>query len=110
MEIREEKFDHNMVVALNGRLDFVSARDFEERLLAAIDDGVKTLVIDVSQLEYISSTGLRVFIIAAKEIRAKGGDLLFTGVGPTIKKILEISGFTKLFKVVASASDAFSAS
>jgi len=109
MELREEHRDNNLVVAVAGRLDVIASPELETRLLAVIDTGVQILVLDVSKLEYISSAGLRVLIVVAKKIRAEGGDMVFSGADLNIKKILDISGFTKMFKIVDSPDDAFSA-
>ncbi len=107
MEMREERTGHNLVVALIGKLDVYSSSDVEARLLDAIDDNIKTLILDVSGLEFISSTGMRVFIIASKRIQSLGGKMVFASVGPNIQKILEISGFSKMFKIVATPRDAY---
>ncbi|MBA4191761.1 MAG: anti-anti-sigma factor [Planctomycetaceae bacterium] len=109
MDHREGKHDQNIVVALTGRLDVLASSELETRLLTAIENGVKTLVLDVAALEYISSAGLRVLIVVAKKVRADGGDMVFASAGPNIMKILEISGFTKMFKMVASPNDVLSA-
>ena len=109
MDYRNETHDQNIVVPLTGRLDVLACSELEGRLVAVIESGVKMLVLDVAALEYISSAGLRVLIVAAKKVRANGGDMAFASAGPNIMKILEISGFTKMFKIVASPNDALSA-
>ncbi|MCE9562660.1 MAG: STAS domain-containing protein [Planctomycetes bacterium] len=110
MEIREEHRDRNLVADVIGRLDVIASPELEARLMAMIDSGIRILVLNVTQLEFISSAGLRVLIVAAKKIRAQGGDMVFAGADQNIKKILDISGFTKMFKIVETVDEAFSAS
>ncbi|WP_439630729.1 STAS domain-containing protein [Gemmata sp.] len=102
-----EKSGPNLVVALVSRLDEGTSADVEDRLLAEIGATVTRLVLDLSAVEFLSSAGMRVLIVASKKVRANGGDMAFTGVGPSIRKVLEISGFIKMFRIVASPADAF---
>lgn len=95
------------VVALTGRLDVATSPEVEARILEAIAAGVRQLVLDVSGLEYVSSAGLRVVIVVGKKVRAEGGDMVFACAGPNIRQILDISGFTKMFRVVPTVADAF---
>jgi stage II sporulation protein AA (anti-sigma F factor antagonist) len=102
-----EKSGPNLVVALVSRLDEGTSADVENRLLTEIGDAVTRLVLDLSAVEFLSSAGMRVLIVASKKVRANGGDMAFTGVGPSIRKVLEISGFIKMFRIVESPADAF---
>jgi len=109
MEIGLDRHDQNMVVALKGRLDVLASRDLEAQLTTVIDVGITTLIIDMSNLEYIGSAGLGILVTMGKKVRANGGDMVFASADPNLVKILEICGVTKLFKVVASTRDALAA-
>ena len=67
--------------------------------LTAIDRGDTRLVIDLSELEYISSTGLSAFLSAAKKIKAAGGRMALTGINSRIRLVFEMSGFLRLFPI-----------
>ena len=107
METPAERGESNVVVPLTGRLDVATSSELATRLAAIIDRGARILVLDLTTLDYISSAGLGVLISVGKKIRAVGGDMLFAGVTPHVKQILAISGFTQLFKIVATPDEAF---
>ena len=98
------------VAAVSGRVDSANAKDFEEELSAIIDKGATGLVVDCGELNYISSAGLRVFLIAIRKTSAVGGGLALCRVPDHINEVLEISGFSRLAKVfdtVEEARDSF---
>ena len=98
------------VAAVNGRVDSANAKSFEEELSAIIDQGATGLVVDCGELNYISSAGLRVFLIAIRKTSAAGGGLALCRVPEHIQEVLEISGFsrlTKIFSTVEEARDSF---
>jgi anti-anti-sigma factor len=67
------------------------------------------VVLDLSRLEYISSAGLRVLMIAAKDVRARKGKLAAVALQPVVREIFEISRFTLVFDVFSSVEDALRA-
>jgi len=87
------------VVTVEGRLDTISAPDFERKVQERIAEGETRFVIDLSKLEYISSAGLRSILIAGKSTTATGGQLCCCGLHGVVKKVFEVSGFTSLFPV-----------
>ncbi len=98
------------VAAVSGRVDSANAKEFEEELSAIIDKGSTGLVVDCGELNYISSAGLRVFLIAIRKTSAAGGGLALCRVPDHILEVLEISGFSRLAKVfdtVEEARDSF---
>ncbi len=98
------------VAAVSGRVDSANAKEFEEELSAVIEKGSTGLVVDCGELNYISSAGLRVFLIAIRKTSAAGGGLALCRVPDHIQEVLEISGFSRLAKVfdtVEEARDSF---
>ncbi|MBR1872278.1 MAG: STAS domain-containing protein [Bacteroidales bacterium] len=83
---------------LKGRLDTAASLDvqktLEENLLPKAD---KTLTIDCTDLEYISSSGLRIFLMLRKEAGAKGGKIVVKGISDDIRKVFMMTGFINLF-------------
>ena len=87
-----------VVASVRGRVDTVTAREFEKGLSTALSREEKVLVLDLAGLEYISSAGLRVILSAAKTLRAGGGDIRLAAMQASVKKVFQISGFFPLFE------------
>lgn len=83
-----------LTVSLTGRLDTTTAPELEKELKASLD-GVTTLVIDMTALDYISSAGLRVLLSAQKTMN-KQGEMKVVHVGETIMEIFEVTGFSDI--------------
>ena len=99
MEISEKKSGNTSVITLSGRFDASSADDMERKLDSLIDAAQVRLVINLEKLEYISSSGLRVFLAALKKVRKQQGDIKLACLKPFIKEIFDIAGFTQLFNI-----------
>jgi anti-sigma B factor antagonist len=108
MDITFAEKDDWTIVTVEGRMDTVSAPDFESKVQERIAEGAKRLVVDLSRLEYISSAGLRCILVAGKSSTATGGRLCCCGLQGVVKKVFDVSGFTSLFPVYDSLEDVFS--
>ena len=86
-----------LTVSLTGRLDTTTAPELEKELKASLD-GVTTLVIDMTALDYISSAGLRVLLSAQKAMN-KQGEMKVVHVGETIMEIFEVTGFSDILTI-----------
>ena len=86
-----------LTIALEGRLDTVTAPQLESELKASLD-GVKALTMDLSKLEYISSAGLRVLLSAQKQMN-KQGEMKVTNASETIMEIFEVTGFSDILTI-----------
>ena len=85
-------------VELDGELDAVNAPELEQRLRREIP-GVKELIFDLKELEYVSSAGLRVFLCMQK-IMFSQGTMEICNVSESVRDIFHVSGFTKLLNIV----------
>lgn len=94
-----DQIDSVLVASLTGRLDSTTAKDLETTLLERIAAGDVRLVLDFTALDYISSAGLRVVLLAGKRTSAAGGKTALAGFGPSIRAVFEISGFISIFPV-----------
>lgn len=81
------------------RIDGTNAPSHEQALLALIDEGAQSVVVDLSELVYISSSGLRVFLVAAKAAKRNGGSLVLKSPKPGILEVLKISGLDKFLPI-----------
>ena len=106
MEILERTVGDVSVVSLSGRLDAYSANEVERKLNTLIDAAQVRLVISLEKLEYISSSGLRVFLAELKKVGKQQGDIRLACLKPYIKEVFDISGFTQLFKIFDKEDDA----
>lgn len=99
MEIRESDHGGTLVVMLSGRLDSTTAPEFERHIIGRIESGRNEVVIDFGALEFISSAGLRVMLMAAKRVKAGDGRLSLCALNANIAKVFEISGFLAIFAI-----------
>jgi anti-sigma B factor antagonist len=106
MEIKEEKRGKVKIVGLRGRLDANSSQRVEKQLLALINEGEDRLVLDFSELTYMSSLGLRVLMMVAKNIKKVNGKLALAGLNDHIYEILKIAQFTSIFSIYPSCDEA----
>jgi anti-anti-sigma factor len=106
MEITQEKIGTITTVTLKGRMDAGTSKSVEDHLLKLIDGGEHRLVVDFAQLDYISSVGLRVLILASKKVKPLQGSIVVCALQPTIKQVFEVAGFTTIFKVYPTRDDA----
>ena len=97
LNIKKTKEDNKLAVAVEGRLDTATAPELEAALKEDID-GVKELVIDLTNLEYISSAGLRV-LLAAQKIMMKQGKMVVTNPNDVISEIFEVTGFRDILTI-----------
>ena len=109
LNVTEEEIADVVVLAPVGRVDSANAKAFESQVLQKIQAGKTRLVLDFAELEYISSAGLRVVLIAGKKVKAAGGVLALCQLGPTIRDVFEISGFISLFPVHDTREEAVAA-
>jgi anti-sigma B factor antagonist len=102
LEFSQARYADVAVVSVAGRVDHANAEQFKTDLWPYLKscsaDGDK-LLLDLSGLEYISSAGLRVLMLAAREVKAQQGVLVVCELQPVVKEIFEISRFNVVFRV-----------
>ncbi len=106
MEVNIRKEEKVLVVSVIGRMDAVSAPDFDTQVEEQIDRGETSLVLDLSGLDYISSAGLRSMLTLAKKLKRKEGDLVLCGLQDVVKEVFEVSGFSTIFEICGSLEEA----
>ncbi len=106
MELNISKIGDVITVILQGRIDASVAPDIEQKLLSLISEGSCKLVADLSEVRFISSVGLRTLVAALKEAKRKGGDLRLAGMQRQVQEVLDMTGFSTIFKLYTSAEDA----
>lgn len=89
--------DQEAKVAVKGEIDIYTAQHFKERLYQFVDNSTKDIVIDCSDLNYIDSTGLGIFVGALKKARLNGKNICLENIRENIRKLFNITGLDKLF-------------
>ena len=97
MTITKNMNGTTLEIALEGRLDTMTAPELEAALNESVD-GAESLTMDVSKLEYISSAGLRVLLSAHKAMTAKGG-MKVTNVNEIVQEVFEVTGFADILTI-----------
>ncbi|MCM1185760.1 MAG: STAS domain-containing protein [Lachnoclostridium sp.] len=98
MKIELQKDGENLIIKLEGRLETSTAPQLQEIAEKEIQD-VTDLQIDMEQLEYVSSAGLRVLLFISKKMKAKQGNMSVCHVGEDIMEVFEITGFNDILNI-----------
>ena len=106
MELKEFKKGNFLVINLFGRLDTSNSGELEKKIIEIIDGGEKAIVVDFSDLPYISSSGLRVLLMALKKITNSGGKFHLCNLKKNILEIFEIAGFNTIFRIFNTLDEA----
>ena len=106
MKIEVGNTGNYIEIKLSGRLDTNSSRDLEKTLSENIINGNEDLLISLEKLVYINSSGLRVFLTAAKQLGTKSKKLSFCEMQPYIKEVFDIAGFNKIFNFYTTRREA----
>lgn len=106
MEINEDTVAGHTVVSLAGQIDSTASQEFEEELVAIIDRGTHTLIVDFLNVKFISSAGLRVLLLAAKKVKPYGGKIVLCNLAKDVKEVFDISGFSSIFTIYDNTEEA----
>lgn len=94
MQINYTKETSKLIIAPEGRIDTLSAPEFEKKV-GEIIDGVSELVLDMAKVEYVSSAGLRV-ILKVQKLMLRQGKMKLTNVNESVMEVFEITGFSDI--------------
>lgn len=98
MNITRTQNETKTTFALSGRLDTTTAPKLKEVLIPEFDN-TKSIALDFTELEYVSSAGLRVLLTGEKTAKAKGGCLTLTNVSAEIIEVFKMTGFSKVLNI-----------
>ena len=97
MDMKQTKEGKNLLIALEGRLDTLTAPELEKELNSALE-GIEELALDFADLEYISSAGLRVLLSAQKTMNNQGR-MVIRNANETVREVFEVTGFDEILTV-----------
>ena len=108
MEITTRDVNDVKVVQIEGELDTGSSPDAQNQLDQLRGQGVKKILLDLTNLDFISSAGLRVLLATAQELKEDSGDLRVCSLNREVKEVFDISGFSTLLMVFDNEAKALS--
>ena len=97
LDIKEHQ--GGMTAAIIGRLDTPSAVKAQQEIAPLLENADKEIILDCEQLQYISSSGLRLFLSIRKAAAVKGGKAIVAHINDDIKKVFMMTGFINLFEI-----------
>jgi anti-anti-sigma factor len=109
MECRAQEIADVLLVQVEGRIDHTVAKAFEDALLPLLDGGTvggKKALLDLGDVAYMSSAGLRVLTLAARQCRKQHGDMVIAALQPILQEVFRISRFDMVFKIFKDVSEA----
>ena len=109
MLISESRDMDVFIFTLKGRLDAVTASKLEDRFYFIFDNGEKKFLLDLSGIDYISSNGIRAFLIIERKIAASGGNIAFCSVQPRVFEVFKMTKLDGFFKFYDNQRTAVSA-
>jgi anti-anti-sigma factor len=112
MNVVARRYANAVVLRASGRLDQETCEGFRADLAAHVERAVRdrhALILDLSQLEYVSSAGLRCLLMASRQMKAGGGRILVAEMQPMVAEIFGISHFDLMFEVVPTVREALAA-
>jgi len=100
MNVTIQEQDGNMVAILVGSLDTAAAAETEKALSPLNDVEGKNIILDCTDLTYISSAGLRIFLAILQNAQEKGGHVYIKGINDSVRAIFNITGFSHIFEFI----------
>lgn len=105
MNVATEKIGEVLVVSPEGQINSANAAGIEADLLAQVESGERKILLDLANLTYISSAGLRVMLLLAKRLKPQSGMLVLCDLQPHVREVLDISGFLSILTVTDTRAD-----
>jgi anti-sigma B factor antagonist len=99
MEVHITESEGTMTARLVGRLDTPASTEVSQEIQPLLDHADRTIVLDCSEMTYISSSGLRIFLTLRKAAAEKGGSIVITGLSKEIRSVFMMTGFLQLFEI-----------
>lgn len=106
MDLKVTEQDDIKIVHLEGKLDVNLSIEIEAEFEKMIDAGTTKMVLDLKKVEYLSSSGLRIFISAMRKLKERNGKLVLCNITPMVKKIFKIVELEDLFEIYETTSQA----
>lgn len=110
MLLEKTQYPDATIFHLKGRLDASSTEELERLILVNLEQGVKNLIMDFSELDYINSAGLRILVMSYQRLHPIGGRVAVCGAKDYIAEIFDISGYNRVFSMYPDLDQAMNLS
>ena len=109
MNVESRREGSNLVLMADGRVDGTNATEFQDAMKSEINESDRAVVLDLENLTYISSAGLRVVLLIAKDLQRQGAKMAACSLSEPVKEVFVISGFDKIIPIHDSQDAAIGA-
>jgi anti-anti-sigma factor len=109
MEIQKEQVGDAYVVTVNGRLDGIYSTAFANQVGELITGTNPKILIDFTDIDFVTSAGLRALLLLMKKARASGSVFALCGVSEQVREVLDVSGFAAMFSIHSGRAEALAA-
>lgn len=99
MEIRTTKNEGTVTLSLSGRLDTLTSGKLGEEIEKIFQEGKANLVLDFGELEYISSAGLRILLMAQKKINTLDAEMKIINANESVSEVFDMTGFSSILNI-----------
>ena len=106
MELVVDQHDKGVMIHVDGDIDTLTAPELQACLTAALKDTPQVFVIDMSEVRYISSMGLRVFLSHLKRVKAQNGSMVIAAASKLVNDVFRMSGFSNYFEMTDDVESA----
>ncbi|MFQ5407743.1 MAG: STAS domain-containing protein [Anaerolineales bacterium] len=106
MDVSTQETNGVSVMAVTGRVDSATAPDLETALKGLVEGEKKKIVLNLHDVEYMSSAGLRAMVSTLKALKRVNGDLRLCTPSPRVEEVLRLAGLTSIFQIYSSQEDA----
>jgi anti-anti-sigma factor len=107
MQITEKIIEEVHIISVSGRIDTITSKDLEAKLKEAIEERKEKIIINLAEVDYISSVGLRVLLAALKGQKQNQGSIPLVSLQPFVQNIFKITGLDKMFQIFPTDEAAF---
>jgi len=105
-DLKIEQVGDVFVLHVKGRLDVVSSPIVEKRILEAINEGHKHLLLEIAEVSYLSSSGMRMLLSIAKKLRTSSGKLAICNLSTNVLDVLKMAGFDHILQLFKTEEEA----
>ncbi len=109
MEVRTERGKGALIAEVEGRIDGVTAREFEDTMKSAISAEDAAVIVDLEGVSYVSSAGLRAILLIAKDLGKRDAKFALCALTGPIQEVFDIAGFDKIIKIHGTRAEAVTA-
>ena len=95
-----------LIIRVAGALDTNTSGQLESTLTDQLDQGARRIILELTEMDYVSSVGLRVFLSSLKRLKASEGRLVLSGLNEEVREIFDMAGFSPLFEITPCLDEA----